>query len=87
MQALYTIEPMQRPQASYWTEEEKREVRETVLFWLEEPDPSEVMIDFLQNRAIRIHYEGLAELHWEEVTYRRFGMMLQKSGVRRVWFG
>ncbi|MDO8644218.1 MAG: hypothetical protein Q7S00_04530 [bacterium] len=87
MQALLNVDPVQRSTHSHWTVEEKQEILETVLFWLELPDPSEVTVEFLQNRAIRIHYEGLADLHWEEMTYRRFGMMLQESDVRRVWFG
>jgi len=89
MQALLNVDPagFQRSQVSHWTDKERREIFETVLFWLELPHPDEVAIDFLQNRAIRIHYDGLADLHWTDVTYERFGFMLKQSGVKRVWFG
>ncbi|MBI1908983.1 MAG: hypothetical protein HYS22_02290 [Deltaproteobacteria bacterium] len=91
MQALLNIEPgperRDHPGYSRWTEGQKREVIETVLFWLEFPQEEEVSIEFLRNHAIRIQYDRLPELAWTEITYERFGTMLQKCGVRRVWFG
>ncbi|MDO8461585.1 MAG: hypothetical protein Q7S98_01860 [Deltaproteobacteria bacterium] len=91
MQALFNIEPSvgqgSRQKSPLWTHEQRREVLETVFFWLEFPEEDEVSVDFLRNGAIRIQFDRLPELHWTEKTFERFGTMLAKHGVRRVWFG
>ena len=90
MQALLNLDPhppKSRGNASHWTPLERKEIWETLLFWFEYPGQEEVDVEFLQNRAIRIHFDRLADLHWTETTFERFGYMLKRCGVRRVWFG